>query len=638
TMTLSAPGGTFNGNPFPATGTMAGDVVGVDDTPGPTLEGVAPTFVYYTGTALNGTPSSTPPTDAGNYTAEENFIGSQDYRTVVEDQPFRILQATPTVTASDAGGTYNGNPFPATAKVAGVGGGTVDGTFGFVYFMGSTPTGTPSANAPTLPGTYTVVASFLSNDPNYASDTQSLPVTFTIGPVPPTIAAPTTASVNQNGSLAFTGTNAISVTDVGGTAEQFSLSVSHGTLSLTATPGVTITNNGTGSVGVTGQISDVNLALATLTYTPGSGYSGPDKLSLSDTDTSDSLTGTASVAITVNAVSTPPSVTAPATASLAENASLVFSSANHNAISVADATAGSSIEQLTLVVTHGTIKLASTTGLTFVTGSNNSASMTIKGTLANLNADLNGLTFTPTVGFFGPASLTVTFTDLVSNQTASATVAITVTAPASNVTVSIKTPLPFAVPFEPVPFLIVASDTNATAQAAPYTLNFNWGDGHTESLSSKSPLLWAHIFTRSGTYTVTVTATDEFGHTSAPATVTIRVLFVFIGFNPFNIHQTALFVGGTGGNDTVSFTTASGGIAVTLNGVAQGVFNTGGPLIVFTGGATDTVTKGAGVTASLYVAQNPTDYNLQADLEAEAYSGVNFNPVGFNAAMEILAS
>jgi hypothetical protein len=56
-------------------------------------------------------------------------------------------------------------------------------------------------------------------------------------------------------------------------------------------------------------------------------------------------------------------------------------------------------------------------------------------------------------------------------------------------------------------------------------------------------------------------------------------------------------------------------------------------LIVFTGGRTDTVTEGAGVTNALFVALKPTDFNLEADLQAEAA-----NTAGFNAAMEVLSS
>ncbi len=103
-----------------------------------------------------------------------------------------------------------------------------------------------------------------------------------------------------------------------------------------------------------------------------------------------------------------------------------------------------------------------------------------------------------------------------------------------------------------------------------------------------------------------MTATDEFGHTSAPATVMINVVSVALETDPFNSNRTALFVGGTSGNDTVTFT-ASGknGIAVTLNGVSEGVFNTSGPLIVMGLGGKDTAKKGSGVGNALDLAEIP---------------------------------
>ena len=59
------------------------------------------------------------------------------------------------------------------------------------YYSGTTATGTPLPGAPTAAGTYTVVATFTSTDPNY-TDAQSDPVTFTISPgapVTPTVTA-----------------------------------------------------------------------------------------------------------------------------------------------------------------------------------------------------------------------------------------------------------------------------------------------------------------------------------------------------------------------------------------------------------------------------------------------------------------
>jgi hypothetical protein len=112
-----------------------------------------------------------------------SFAGSTDYAAATSNPlTFTISQATPTVDVTDAGGTFTGNPFPATATVTGVSGTpaasleTVSPTL--TYFSGSTATGTPLSGAPSAVGAYTVVASFAGST-DYASATSS-PVTFAI--------------------------------------------------------------------------------------------------------------------------------------------------------------------------------------------------------------------------------------------------------------------------------------------------------------------------------------------------------------------------------------------------------------------------------------------------------------------------
>jgi hypothetical protein len=96
------------------------------------------------------------------------------------------------------------------------------------------------------------------------------------------------------------------------------------------------------------------------------------------------------------------------------NVPVVFNTANGNAISIADADAGTASVRVTLTVDTGTLTLPSTTGLSFSVGNGSAAaSMTFAGSIANINAALNGLTFTPANGFVGgAASLTVTTNDL----------------------------------------------------------------------------------------------------------------------------------------------------------------------------------------------------------------------------------
>ena len=83
-----------------------------------------------------------------------NFPGSADYLAAASTPAtFAITTATPAVNVTDAGGTYNGSPFPATAPVTGVSGTASSSLEGvtptLTYYAGSTATGTPLSGAPT---------------------------------------------------------------------------------------------------------------------------------------------------------------------------------------------------------------------------------------------------------------------------------------------------------------------------------------------------------------------------------------------------------------------------------------------------------------------------------------------------------
>ena len=122
TLSVSDAGGTFDGSTaFAATATVAGVVSGVDEIPSESLEGVAPTIQYFVGSSAGSTTLSGAPSGAGTYTAEAMFAGSSDYAATTSDVTFTIAQAAPTVSVSDAGGTFDGlTAFAATATVAGV--------------------------------------------------------------------------------------------------------------------------------------------------------------------------------------------------------------------------------------------------------------------------------------------------------------------------------------------------------------------------------------------------------------------------------------------------------------------------------------------------------------------------------------
>ncbi|MEZ6078116.1 MAG: LamG-like jellyroll fold domain-containing protein [Pirellulaceae bacterium] len=95
----------------------------------------------------------------------------------------------------------------------------------------------------------------------------------------------------------------------------------------------------------------------------------------------------------------------PSAQTIAEDTA-VFNTLNNNRIIISD-DAGD-VLRVTIGVTHGTLTLSQTTGLTFTTGTNGTASFTVTGTVDNINAALNGLQYNPTANYNGADSLTIT--------------------------------------------------------------------------------------------------------------------------------------------------------------------------------------------------------------------------------------
>ena len=227
----------------------------------------------------------------------------------------------------------------------------------------------------------------------------------------------------------------VSVADSDSSALTTTLSVSSGTLNVTAGAGVT--GNGTASVTITGTAAQINAALAGLAYTGNLNFNGADTLTVATSD------GTAAdidtIAITVNAVNDAPINTVPAAQTVAEDTILPIAG-----VSVADI--DSSALTTTLSVAHGILNVTAGAGVT----GNGTASVTIAGTAAQINAALAGLAYTGNLNFNGADTLTVATNDGTATDTD--TIAITVnpvndapvnTVPAAQ-TVAEDTTLPIA--------------------------------------------------------------------------------------------------------------------------------------------------------------------------------------------------
>ena len=153
-------------------------------------------------------------------------------------------KSTPTVTVSDAGGTYTGQAFAATDSVAGSNGmasTTLEGVgLTLTYYSGNTVGNNALSGAPITAGTYTVVASF-AGSADYAASSASF--TFTIAPATPTITWNAPAAINYGTMLSSTQLDASA-----NTGGSFAYSPTYGTLlgagmqslSVTFTPTDTI--------------------------------------------------------------------------------------------------------------------------------------------------------------------------------------------------------------------------------------------------------------------------------------------------------------------------------------------------------------------------------------------------------------
>ena len=94
------------------------------------------------------------------------------------------------------------------------------------------------------------------------------------------------------------------------------------------------------------------------------------------------------------------------------NSPIVFLTGTSTALSVADPDAGNAPIQVAINVSTGSVTLASISGLSFIVGTGtDDEQVGVTGNLTNINAALDGLYYTPPVGFFGPATLTVYTSD-----------------------------------------------------------------------------------------------------------------------------------------------------------------------------------------------------------------------------------
>jgi hypothetical protein len=378
-----------------------------------------------------------------------------------------------------------------------------------------------TVNYPGNSATVTLQASATGYTPNSAavlvtnSNGSANPATATIFLTPANTAPTANAqSVTTDEDVAML------ITLTGSDAQQCELTFSietaplHGTLSL-------ITNQACAG-------GTPNSDGAQITYTPAPNYSGPDSITFKVNDgTTDSTSETVTIAVT--AVNDAPVNHLPGGQSTAEDTALVFSSGDANQISVTDVDAGASPVKISLSATNGSLTLSGVASLVFTTGDGTAdGAMVFSGTLAAVNAALNGLSYQPILDFNGSASLSIASDDQGANGSGGALT------DSDSLTINVRSvnDAPVITNVSPSPASISEGDSTTVTVSFTdsdsgdgHTCTFAWGDGSSPAtvVAGATSCSASHAYvddnptgTAADSYTVNVTVTDDGTTDGAP--------------------------------------------------------------------------------------------------------------------------
>ena len=357
----------------------------------------------FDGSSLNGNPTFI---EGGSAVVLDNDVQIFDAELSVADNfdgATLTLERTTTASADDV--------FSATANLAAL-------TEGGVLSISATTIGTVTTNsAGTLVLTFnnaatqalvneTLQSIAYSNSSDNPAATVQIDWTFNDG---------NSGAQGAGGALEATGSTTVNITgvndapvavdDTGSTNEDVDLNsinvLSNDTDVENDALSVTLASALNGTVSINGD--------NTLNYSPDADFNGTDTITYTVSD--GDLTDTGTVTITVYAVNDQPVNTVSVAQTVDEDSTLVFNAANSNLISISDIDIAAGLMEVALNVDNGILSLSGITGLTIIAGSDDSSTVTIKGTLADINSALDGLSYTPTSDYSGNDTLTISSVD-----------------------------------------------------------------------------------------------------------------------------------------------------------------------------------------------------------------------------------
>ena len=220
----------------------------------------------------------------------------------------------------------------------------------------------------------------------------------------PLLTVPSSQTIDEDGEWILSG-SVIEVVDDANEADILKVEAIavDGTLKLTAADsGVTVTEDGSaGTLAFSGTLDQINNAFDGFTFYPASNFAGETSISLTVDDqgaggAGGAMTAAATLQVTVNAVNDAPTISLPGLQTVDLGSTLKLSTLTGNGIAIADIDAADdSTIQVSLEAAEGMLTLSGTS-VDFVSGDGIvDESLVFTTTLANANAVLNGMIYTP---------------------------------------------------------------------------------------------------------------------------------------------------------------------------------------------------------------------------------------------------
>jgi hypothetical protein len=241
------------------------------------------------------------------------------------------------------------------------------------------------------------------------TDTHTIIVTVNAVNDAPINTLPSSLTTTEDFSTSFSAS--VADVDVDSYSVSVILSTNAGMLKLTDTTGLNgYDGTASNSIQFTGTLTNVNAAMATITFTPTTNLFGTYTITMTTNDLGYTgllgiQTDTDYMALTITGLNDAPTIAVPAGLTTNEDTALSLTA------TVSDVDAASYSMIVTLVAKNGNMTITETNGLSVDPSVADVQALTLTGALTDINAALDSLTFTPTTNYYGDAGITLTVND-----------------------------------------------------------------------------------------------------------------------------------------------------------------------------------------------------------------------------------